>query len=185
MLSLLIPISGRSLTASSTEPLTDPARPGESQHRCCFVPLSNTDTPGLRHPPGPVRLRAPNPAYIQTSLYEVAAARSAQIHFRVDRHVSRQSDLHPARHNPQRPFKAGRPARGEQLLGIGARPRRSRQGKLDVQVAIVAARGAPVAPTRRVDLGGVDHFFEFRHGRFPLESPSCYSIFLLDLLPRS
>src|SRR5262249_4910196 len=60
--------------------------------------------------------------------------------------------------------KAGGPARGEQLLRVGAGPRGARRRDLDVQAAIVGARGSALAAARRVSPCGVQHVSGVRHG---------------------
>src|SRR5258706_527197 len=58
----------------------------------------------------------------------------------VNREVSRQRELHPASHEFHGRLVAGRPARGEQLLRVGALARGARPRQLDVQFAVIAAR---------------------------------------------
>ena len=59
--------------------------------------------------------------------------------------------------------ETGRPASGEKLFRIGARPCRCPEAKADVELCIVAARET-VASAGRMGLAGVEDFLDFGHG---------------------
>src|SRR6266851_6398584 len=79
-------------------------------------------------------------ADVQADRDIVAGAVRSDVDLCVDCKVSRQRDLHPASHVFHRRLVAGGPARGEQLLRIGASARGAWPRQLDVQFAIIATR---------------------------------------------
>src|SRR6266403_602560 len=79
-------------------------------------------------------------ADVQADRDIVAGAVRSAVDLRVDREVSRQRDVHPASHEFHRRLVAGRPARGEQLLWIGASAGGAWPRQPDVQFAVIATR---------------------------------------------
>ena len=67
------------------------------------------------------------------------------------------------------PFEAGRPAGGEQLLGIGAGTWSAGHRERHIQPAVGAARYALFPGSGGADLGGVEQFLMLRHSAFLLE----------------
>lgn len=65
----------------------------------------------------------------------------------------------------QRAEKTGRPANGEQLLGIGACSGRAGRGKLEIESSIMAAAAA-LTPACCVGMAGVEGFFDIDHAYF-------------------
>jgi hypothetical protein len=97
---------------------------------------------------------------VEARLEGVSAVGQTQVHFGVNGQVSRDLDFHFAGRKPYRPFEAGGPTGGEQLLGVGAGARAARNRMLNVQAAIRTAGRAAVTTARGMDFGGVQHFFE-------------------------
>jgi len=73
----------------------------------------------IDHSPSDVALHTWQ-ADVEARLQEASAVGEAQVHFGINRQVSRKSDLPFAGRKPHRAFEAGRPTSGEQLLRIGA-----------------------------------------------------------------
>ncbi len=90
-------------------------------------------------------------------------AGQAQVDLCIDGGVCRQCDLQRARGFLHRAFETGRPAGGEQLLGIGAGTATARRGERDVELAVVAA-GMAFAAADDVGLSGVQDVIEGLHG---------------------
>src|SRR5690606_27329216 len=89
----------------------------------------------------------------------------AEVGVRVDGNVLRHRDADLAAHGLHSADEAGCVTRGEQLLGVGAGARGAGRRELDVEAAVVGLGGA-VTATGDVGLGGVQDFFELRHGVF-------------------
>ena len=64
-------------------------------------------------------------ADVKTGAEKITGVCQVQVHFGVDGQVRRQSDLLLGGQNTNNTFETGRPARGEELLGIGADARRA------------------------------------------------------------
>jgi hypothetical protein len=79
-----------------------------------------------------------------------------------------ESDLQFTGGKSHRTFEAGRPACGEQLLGIGADARGAGRRKLDVETAVGTARRA-IAAAGGVGLGCVQYFVDLGHRVFLFE----------------
>jgi hypothetical protein len=82
---------------------------------------------------GPLRLR-----WLAQTVRQV----QVQVHLRIDRSISAETDFPSARHNRPRTFETGRPPNREQLLRICGRARCTRYREFDVQPAIGALRRA-------------------------------------------
>ncbi|MNG03566.1 hypothetical protein D3C84_866530 [compost metagenome] len=65
----------------------------------------------------------------------------------------------------QRAEKTGRPANGEQLLGVGACSGRAGRGKLEIESSIMAAAAA-LTPACCVGMACVEGFFDIDHAYF-------------------
>ena len=101
--------------------------------------------------------------HVQAGLQEIAVVVESQVDLRLDRQVLGQADLHGLSGLADRADEAGRPARGEQLLGVRPRASRARRGQLDVETAIGAARG-PGAAAGGASPGRVDDLVDGGHG---------------------
>jgi hypothetical protein len=105
-------------------------------------------------------------ANVETGREAVSAASCAQVHFGVNRHVRWEGDLPFSGRKLYRTEETGGPTRGKELLGVGAGARAARRGQLNLKSPIIGARGSALPATRGMGLGGVEHFFDFRHGGF-------------------
>ncbi len=102
-------------------------------------------------------------ADVEAGLNRVGAVHIAQVDFRIDRRPRRESDLLFAGREEHRRREAGRPTRGEQLLGIGAGSVSAGHRKLDVEMTIGTAGGPAIASAGGVDLRGINSLLEFWH----------------------
>jgi len=64
-------------------------------------------------------------ADVKAGAEKITGVCQVQVHFGVDGQVRRQNDLLLGGQNTNSTFETGRPARGEELLGIGADARRA------------------------------------------------------------
>src|SRR5580693_5952420 len=100
----------------------------------------------------------------------VGAVRRAEVHLGVDGDIGRQLHLHLAGRQFDRAQETGRPASGEQLLGVGAGAWTARRRQYDLQSAVAGAGAATVPAAGGVGPGRVEHFFELGHCRFLSEN---------------
>ncbi len=126
---------------------------------------------GVDQGPGHVGREA-GQADVMTRLQEISALDEAEVHLDIVRRICGKGDFLLAGGKLHRAQEAGGPARGEQLLGIGACAGRAGNRKFDLEAPVVAARSA-AASARGVDLGGCRALFRNASWRTPLVMACC------------